>query len=137
MKPTTLALLFAISVAGPVAAQGSPSDVAASQQALAQARAAHVAALKSHDQAAIARTEEQMRAAYSESYHDRANAAAMATGPAKGQTRESQLALIKAKDNYQDARASGNKEAIARAHAALRDAYHNDWVIRHPRHAAR
>lgn len=137
MKRITLALLFAISVAGPAAAQAPPNDVAASQQALAQARAAHAAALKSHDRAAIARTQEQLRAASSENYSDRANAAATAVGPAKGQTRESQLALLKAKEDYRDALASGNKEATAAARAALRTASHNDWVVRHSRHAAK
>ncbi len=137
MKRTTLALMVAIGLAAPAAAQNPPNDVAASQQAVAQARAAHVAALKSHDQAAIVRTQEQLRAAYSESYYDRSNAAAMAVGPAKGQTRESQLALLTAKENYRDALASGDKAAIAAARAAVRTAYRNDWVSRHPRHAGK
>jgi len=122
---------IAIGLAGPLAAQGLLADAGQNQQRLVQARAAHVAALKAHDKAAIARTEQDLHAAYQAVNDDKSTAAEMATAPAKGETRAEQMAIIEAKDRYRDALVSGNKPEIARTHAALGAAYHADWVARH------
>ena len=134
MKTVAMALVMAAAFASSSFAEDYAAEVAQDQKEIQTYRAARVAALKAHDQGAAARAAQQLQAAYAKSWTDQSAAKATATVPAQGETRAAQLALIQAKDNYHDAVESGDKAAIVKARAEVRAAYHEDWVVRHPRH---
>ena len=134
MKTFAMALTMAAAFATSGWAEDYSAEVAQDQKAIQTFRAARVAALKAHDQAAAARAAQQLQAAYERSWTDQSAAKASASAPAQGETRAAQLALIQAKDNYHDAVESGDKAAIAKARAEVRAAYHEDWVVRHAKH---
>jgi len=137
MKTIVLAMFVAVTMAPAVWAEDYAAEAVQDQQLIKQERAARVAALKAHDQAAAARAAARLQAAYQKSWDDQAAAKATAAAPASGETRAAQIALIQAKDNYNDAVASGDKAAIAKARLEVRSAYHNDWVVRHAKHVAK
>jgi hypothetical protein len=134
MKTIALALAISATLASSAWTEDYAAEASQDQRALQDSRAAHVAAIKAHDQAAIARTTQQVRAAYQKIWDDQALAKASTAAPAQGETRAAQLALIEAKDSYQDAVASGDRVAVAKAHAELRAAYRADWAVRHAKH---
>ena len=135
MKLNILAAVFLIGLATPAIVLAQQPQFQDEQDAVARARAAYRAALKSHDKAAIAKTSADLRAAAMSLTQDRQSAAAAATAPMGGETRDAQLALVKAREDHKDALASGDPAAIKRTAAALRAAAHNDWVSRHAKHA--
>ena len=137
MKTFAMALAMAASFATASWADDYAAEVVQDHKDIQTYRAARVAALKAHDQAAAAKAAQQLPSADAKSWTDQSAATAAATAPAQGETRAAQLALIQAKDNYRDAVESGDKAAIVKARAEMRAAYHENWVVRHPRHAAK
>ena len=137
MNVRILAAALVIGLAAPVIVFAESAPFQDDQDALARARAAHRAALKSHDKAAIAKTAVDLRKASSALTQDRQNAAAEAAPLAAGETREVRQALLKAREDHQDALASGDPVAIKRTGDALRIASHNDGAVRNHKPSAK
>jgi hypothetical protein len=131
MKITLLGIGFVL-MSAPTFAAAQAGQLAHDQEVRTRAAEAHAQALKSGDRAAAVRAIAQIRAADEAIYYDKQDAALAAEGPPKGDTRASEMALLNAKEAAQRAAESGDKAAIARADAELREAYHHDWEVRHP-----
>ena len=103
---------------------------------IAVAGVAHQRALKSKDPAEIASTAAALREAHEKLFSYNQLLAGEHARPAKGETRDQELQLVRAQYDYRTALASGNVSKIAMSRAALRQAYEVVWAAEHP-HAHR
>lgn len=131
MPKVGLFALAAATLIGAGAASAQPDQLAHDQEMKAHASAAHAAAVKSGDKAAIARTDAQLRMADEDIYEDKQEASWKVPANASAALRAADAELIAAKEESGRAYASGNQAAIDAARKRVRAAYQHRWDIAH------
>jgi hypothetical protein len=127
-KPVACGLLLAL--AGGYA-WAQPDDLAHDQASKAKAEAAHAQAVKSGDQAAIAKTNAQIREADSLIYEDRREASVKVPPGETGALRDVDTQLLHAKEDAERAYATGDEAAIAASKKRVHELYERRWAILH------